>query len=88
MILIGNKIDLPKIVHTDEGKKLAKDLKLTFYETSAKDNSGVTQAIGTLVSDVVKDMFEQKTRPSSQDNNNIIDLRKGLSTEGDTKCLC
>jgi small GTP-binding protein len=87
-ILIGNKIDLAKTVHTDEGRKLAKVLKINFYETSAKENSGVNQAIGTLVSNVLKDILEQRTRPSSNDTNNIIDLKKGLSNEGEGKCIC
>ena len=87
-ILIGNKIDLTKTVHTDEGRKLAKLLNINFYETSAKENSGINQAIGTLVTEVLKDMIEQKTRPSSYENNNLIDLKKGLSSESEAKCIC
>ena len=91
MTLIANKIDLPKIVSTDEGRKLAKELKISFYETSAKENSGVSQAIGTLVNDVMRDIFEQRTRPSSnnKENSSAFDLRKpGVYNENESKCMC
>jgi GTPase SAR1 family protein len=43
-ILVGNKCDSSKReVSYDEGKKLAEELGIQFYETSAKDNIDVTE---------------------------------------------
>lgn len=41
MILIGNKIDLQekRRITVEEGKKLARDMKAEFLETSAKLNN-------------------------------------------------
>ena len=53
MVLIGNKIDLTRAVSFEEGSKLANDLNIPYFETSAKDNIGITETIRTLVSAVV-----------------------------------
>ena len=45
IILIGNKIDLEdqREVSEDEGRNLARDLKIRFVETSATDGSNIQQ---------------------------------------------
>ena len=86
VILIGNKIDLCKSVHTNEGRKLAKELKISFFETSAKENICVNQAIDTLVEVVIRDFLNQKTRPNSPYN--TIDIKKRYIVENDFKCGC
>jgi len=41
---VGNKSDREdRCVSTEEAKQLADDLKITFVETSAKDNSNVEE---------------------------------------------
>jgi len=65
MILIGNKIDLLRSVSTEEGRFLAKEHNIPFFETSAKENLGINEAIESLVYDVVKDYIEERTRTSS-----------------------
>lgn len=45
-ISVGNKSDRDdRCVSTEEAKQLAGDLKITFIETSAKDNCNVEQVI-------------------------------------------
>ena len=51
MLLLGNKVDLTKdrTVKTTEGEKMAKELGITYYETSAKDGSNVNKAFNNIV---------------------------------------
>jgi Ras-related protein Rab-8A len=43
-VLVGNKSDSPKrAVSYEEGRKLAADLGVGFFETSAKENNNVTE---------------------------------------------
>jgi small GTP-binding protein len=53
MVLVGNKIDLTREVTTEEGKKLADYYKIPFFETSAKENIGISDCIRTLLQDVL-----------------------------------
>ena len=41
LILLGNKIDLNRKVETNEGKKLAKDKGILFFESNAKSNENI-----------------------------------------------
>lgn len=71
MVLVGNKSDLPaRVISTDEGEKLAKDLKFNlFMETSSKNGYGV------------KNLFKKvaKLLPNSSnengDDNNLSNLQ-------------
>ena len=50
-ILIGNKIDLQdqRVVKSEEGRELAKKLECIYIETSAKENTNVTEAFNALI---------------------------------------
>ena len=52
IILIGNKIDLERKVTTEEGQKLADHFQYPFFETSAKNNIGINEAIRNLVTSI------------------------------------
>jgi small GTP-binding protein len=54
MILVGNKIDLNREVSTEEGKKLAEFYKVPFFETSAKENIGITESVRKVIKDVLE----------------------------------
>ena len=51
MILLGNKYDLTnaRTVKSDEGEKLAKELNITYLETSAKSGHNVDVAFNKIV---------------------------------------
>ena len=51
---IGNKIDLPREVTTEEGKKLADFYKIPFFETSAKENVGINEFMKKIISEVLE----------------------------------
>ena len=50
MVLCGNKIDLPRQVSTSDGKILADKEKMIFFETSAKESTGVSNMMYTCIS--------------------------------------
>jgi small GTP-binding protein len=55
VILIASKIDLEKerIISTEEGQTLAKDLKIDFFETSSKKNINIREAVLDLANKVL-----------------------------------
>ena len=55
--LVGNKCDVEedqRAVSYDEGKALAKEYNICFYETSAKQNINVDESFTAIASDVAK----------------------------------
>ena len=63
--IAGNKIDLEeeRKIKTEEGKKLAEELGLPFFETSAKTGVNINESFEDLVEkiDVVYSKLEEKT---------------------------
>ena len=59
-VLVGNKIDLPRQVTTEEGKKLAEMYNIPFYEASAKDNIGIDDFMKKIINEVVDNLSLQK----------------------------
>ena len=54
MILVGNKIDLPKEIVAEVAKKYAEERGMGFLETSALSNTNVSEAFKTLAMQIVK----------------------------------
>ena len=59
--LVGNKIDLidKRIITNADGKKLSEEIKIKYYETSAKDSTGVKEVFENLVKDMDNFYSEQ-----------------------------
>ena len=59
--LVGNKIDLidKRIITNADGKKLSEEIKIKYYETSAKDSIGVNEVFEYLVKDMDNFYSEQ-----------------------------
>ena len=54
MVLVGNKVDLPKRdVSTKDGNDKAKQFSIPYIETSAKTKQGVEEAFFTLVREII-----------------------------------
>ena len=54
-VLVGNKCDKPdRVVTEEEGKKLADDYSMSFFETSAKTNKNVTEVFYHLSKEILK----------------------------------
>ena len=76
--LIGNKCDLPREVTEKQGRELAEEHKIDFFETSAKSDTNVDDAFISIVSIVVKKLFNIKKEVSNtepiNDTNDKIDV--------------
>ena len=54
-VLVGNKCDkFDRVVTEEEGKKLADDYSMSFFETSAKTNKNVTEVFYHLTKEILK----------------------------------
>lgn len=60
VILVGNKCDMEaeRVVSFDRGRKLAEQLGMEFFETSAKDNVHVKEVFEQLV-DIICDKMSE-----------------------------
>ena len=71
--LVGNKIDLidKRIITNADGKKLSEEIKIKYYETSAKDSTGVKEVFENLVKDMDNLYSEQH-----KEENETIQINK------------
>ncbi len=53
-ILVGNKVDLPRIINKIDGREIAKKLKIGFIETSAKTGENVDRVFDDLAQILIK----------------------------------
>ena len=90
MILLGNKLDKEdiRIVSEKEGKELAKEYNMQFFETSNKDGTNIQEAGLALVNEIlknqeneIKDSFISKSSCNSK-------LSKKTPLKNDNKRCC
>ena len=75
IILVGNKSDLhnDRCVSHEDGRKLAREMKAVFLETSAKENQNVTDIFTSAITEMEKDDFgEQDSSHGSKLKENCI----------------
>ncbi len=60
MILVGNKIDLPREVSKEEGKKMADAYGINYFETSAKENIGIDESMQAIINEVFEERKPKK----------------------------
>ena len=84
-IIVGNKKDLEekREVKIEEGENFAKENKVKFYETSAKDGSNVNEVFELLAKEIVADSekLQVKNKRSSQ-------ILKKKNTVAEKKSCC
>ena len=81
-VLVGNKCDKPdRVVTEEEGRKLAGDFNMSFFETSAKTNQNVNEAFNFLTQEILKNN-EGKAQTSAGDK-----LKAGKNKEGKKGCF-
>ncbi|MCQ2818706.1 MAG: GTP-binding protein [archaeon] len=76
-ILVGNKVDLPRQVSTDEGQKLALSKNMPFFEVSAKENIGIENFMRKIIQDVVDGMPGGKKGVGLNEADNSDKAKKG-----------
>lgn len=88
VILVGNKCDMEdeRVVSTKRGKQLADQLRLEFFESSAKDNINVKAVFERLV-DIICDKMSERSDSS------LVNATKGTRltdnpTPQNTGCQC
>ena len=79
-ILVGNKTDLEdkRVISKEEGKKLAEENGLKFYEISAKTMNGIVEMFEDVDKEYVQ-IYEKKKKKNFQ-------LRKAKETKTKKKC--
>ena len=71
--LAGNKIDVSedlRVVKTEDGKKIADEFKLPFYETSAKSGTNVNKIFEELVVNI-DEVYSKLETPKNEIKNNL-----------------
>jgi len=55
LVLLGNKCDIePRVVTEEQGTKMAEELKVSYFETSALNGQGINEAFEQLARDIMK----------------------------------
>jgi GTPase SAR1 family protein len=80
---VGNKCDLEqkRQVSTDQGKEMAKQYGVQFFETSAKDQLNIDELFITTTKNFLEKQSNNKNTKSNNNNKNS----KGMITIDDIK---
>lgn len=87
-ILVGNKCDVSdseRKVSPEQGKKLAAEFGIKFFETSAKTNQGVDEAFSSMAKDIVERL---KVNPEHYGGEGGVNIRKDSKKASPEKGGC
>ena len=81
LVLLGNKCDMePRNVTEDQGKKMAEELKISYFETSALNGQGIKEAFEQLTRDIMK---KKGVGDGSGENIDLAKTKKKKKKDGD-----
>ncbi|KAI0482449.1 ras-domain-containing protein [Xylariaceae sp. FL0804] len=86
-ILIGNKCDWEekRVVSTEQGEALARELGIPFLEVSAKSNINIDKAFYNLAADIKKRIIDtSKSEPAGASSG--VNVSQGEGSSGFGKC--
>jgi len=89
MILLGNKLDKEdvRVIKEKEGKELADEYKIKFFETSNKTGTNIQEAGMALVNEILK-INNLENRENSMSNNNTRLSIKNTKVKKESKRCC
>ena len=89
MILLGNKLDKEdvRVIKEKEGKELADEYKIKFFETSNKTGINIQEAGLALVNEILK-INNLENRESKLSKKNTILSKKSVKLKNDSKRCC
>ena len=89
MILLGNKLDKEdvRVIKEKEGKELADEYKIKFFETSNKTGTNIQEAGMALVNEILK-INNLENRENSMSNNNRRLSIKNTKVKKESKRCC
>ena len=77
VVLLGNKCDLStREVTEEEGKELAKNNNLPFFETSAKDTTNINEAFNCIVTNLLKNKSNSTVNEGEKKTFFIAEVKK------------
>ena len=82
-VLIGNKCDVPadqRVVSYEQGKALADEFGVAFFETSAKENLHVDDAFMQITNDIVARLDDSDTKTDSGTSSLELSMRFTIRT--------
>ena len=79
IIILGNKVDLIRQVSQEEASKVAEGFKVKYFETSAKNNIGISEAIREITKQI---LLKEK------DNEFKVSLVEEKGEEKESGCKC
>ena len=89
MILLGNKLDKEdvRVIKEKEGKELADEYNIKFFETSNKTGTNIQEAGMALVNEILK-INNLENRESKLSKKNTILSKKSVKLKNDSKRCC
>ena len=89
MILLGNKLDKEdvRVIKEKEGKELADEYKIKFFETSNKTGINIQEAGMALVNEILK-INNLENRESKLSKSNTILSKKSVKLKNTSKRCC
>ena len=89
MILLGNKLDKEdvRVIKEKEGKELADEYNIKFFETSNKTGINIQEAGMALVNEILK-INNLENRESKLSKKNTILSKKSVKLKNDSKRCC
>ncbi len=88
MILLGNKLDKEdvRVIKEEEGKELADEYKIKFFETSNKMGTNIQEAGMALVNEILKINNLENRENTMSNNNTRLSIKNAEVKKGSKRC--
>ena len=89
MILLGNKLDKEdvRVIKEEEGKELADEYKIKYFETSNKTGTNIQEAGMALVNEILKiNNLENRENSMSNNNNTRLSIKNTIVKKDSKRC--